>query len=144
MKRNFLFLLLFLLGFGISFTTGTLQAENSRQTTVAAADKKSSSDKQAVKTPEQKISFQWHQKNLVRHFNKHRSEFPEYKTAQEYGDAAVKFFSNPPDGTLFKRRSSGDRLFYYEKSNFFGVTTKDGFIKTFFRPNRGKKYWARQ
>ena len=26
----------------------------------------------------------------------------------------------------------------------FGVTTKDEFIKTFFRPNRGIRYWNRQ
>ena len=92
----------------------------------------------------EKISFSWHQRNLERHFEKHRVEFPEYKNAQEYGKAAVKFFTAPPPGTQFKRRANGDRLFYYEKENLFGVTTKHGFIKTFFRPNRGKNYWKRQ
>ena len=42
------------------------------------------------------------------------------------------------------RRPNGDRLFYYEKDNYFGVTAKDGAVKTFFRPDRGVRYWNRQ
>ena len=92
----------------------------------------------------QQITFKWHQHNLERHYYKHRGEFPEYDTMQKYGNGAVEFFSNPPKGTKFKCRPNGDRLFYYEKNNYFGVTTKEGFVKTFFRPNRGIRYWNRQ
>ena len=96
------------------------------------------------RSKKQLITFKWHRGNLERHYYKHRGEFPEYSTMQEYGNGAIEFFSNPPKGTKFKRRGNGDRLFYYEKNNFFGVTTKDEFIKTFFRPNRGIRYWNRQ
>ena len=44
----------------------------------------------------------------------------------------------------FKHRPNGDKLFYCEKNNFFGVATQGGIIKTFFRPNRGIRYWNRQ
>lgn len=89
-------------------------------------------------------SYYWHDSNLKRHYGLHKSEFPELNTMREYGDCALEFFRNPPEGTLFKRRPSGDRLFYYEKDNYFGVTAKDGAVKTFFRPDRGIRYWHRQ
>ena len=141
-KILFVFFVLFLFGLNSSFFT--LNAESSGDKVDRITAENSHSKKKTLKAPEKKVSFKWHQRNLERHFYKHRAEFPEYKTVQEYGNGAIKFFSDPPKGTEYKRRSNGDRLFYYEKNNFFGVTTKDGFIKTFFRPNRGRRYWNRQ
>ena len=93
---------------------------------------------------QQVYTAQWHPQNLERHWGKHRSEFPEYKTAEEYGNAALEFFRSPPKGTLKKIRSNGDRLYYHPPTNNFGVTTKKGIPKTFFRPNRKMNYWKRQ
>ena len=87
---------------------------------------------------------QWHPANLTRHWEKHQKEFPNFKTEKEYGDFALKFFQYPPQGTLFKRNQAGDYLFYYQKWNVFGVTTKDGVPKTMFRPTQGINYWNRQ
>ena len=137
MRKNCSLLLLFLLGVGFWLGSLPLNAETSNGNIYSNTEKPG-------KKNDRKITFQWHQRNLERHFNKHRAEFPEYKNFREYGEAAIKFFSDPPKGTLFKHRANGDRLFYYEKSNLFGVTTRDGYIKTFFRPNRGKRYWQRQ
>ena len=86
----------------------------------------------------------WHQSNLERHWEKHGSEFPEYHSAQEYGDAALKFFQNPPQGTLTKVRPDGEKLFYHPASNTFGVTAPDGTPKTLFRPSGRTNYWNRQ
>ena len=108
------------------------------------ADNKSNISQRVLKKADKKVVFKWHKRNLERHFYKHRAEFPEYKNIREYGDGAVKFFNKPPDGTKFKHRPNGDKLFYCEKNNFFGVATKGGIIKTFFRPNRGIRYWNRQ
>ncbi len=144
MRKNCSLLLLFLLGVGFWLGSLPLNAETSNGNIYSNSEKKSAVSKKSGKENEQKIIFQWHRRNLERHFNKHRAEFPEYKNFREYGEAAIKFFSDPPKGTLFKRRANGDRLFYYEKSNIFGAATKNGFIKTFFRPNRGKRYWLRQ
>lgn len=94
--------------------------------------------KQQVESP------RWHPKSLERHWGKHRSEFPEYRTAEEYGNAALEFFRSPPPGTLKKVRPNGDRLYYHPPTNNFGVTTKRGVPKTFFRPNRKMNYWKRQ
>ena len=144
MKKNCLLLLLFLLGMGSRGGSLPLEAETFNGNIYSNTEKKSAISKKSGKKNDREITFQWHRRNLERHFNKHRAEFPEYKNFREYGDAAIKFFSNPPKGTLFKHRPNGDRLLYYEKSNLFGAATKNGFIKTFFRPNRGKRYWLRQ
>ena len=87
---------------------------------------------------------QWHPVNLTRHWEKHKAEFPNFQTEKEYGDYALNFFQYPPQGTLFKRNQDGDYLFYYQRLNIFGVTTKDGVPKTLFRPSAGINYWNRQ
>ena len=74
-------------------------------------EKNISSDKKT--SIQQVYTAQWHPQNLERHWGKHRSEFPEYKTAEEYGNAALEFFRSPPKGTLKKIRSNGDRLYYH-------------------------------
>ncbi len=86
----------------------------------------------------------WHQSNLERHWEKHRAEFPEFHSAQEYGDAALNFFQNPPEGTLTKVRPDGEKLYYHPPSNTFGVTAPDGTPKTLFRPSGRMNYWNRQ
>ncbi|MBQ4329146.1 MAG: hypothetical protein IJC27_05415 [Lentisphaeria bacterium] len=87
---------------------------------------------------------EWTYDSLKRHYNKHKKEFPEYKSAGEYKVGSENFFIEPPQGTQIKIAPNGDRMYYHEKSNTFGVITKHGTPKTFFRPNKGKSYWKRQ
>ena len=86
----------------------------------------------------------WHRSNLERHWEKHGAEFPEYHSADEYGDGALRFFQNPPQGTLTKVRPDGEKLYYHPPSNTFGVTAPDGTPKTLFRPTGRMNYWNRQ
>ncbi|MBR6472035.1 MAG: hypothetical protein IKS83_09580 [Victivallales bacterium] len=86
----------------------------------------------------------WHQSNLQRHWEKHRAEFPEYHSAEEYGEGTVDFVDNPPEGTLRKTTAEGDQMFYHPPSNRFAVVTADGNIKTCFKPDQGMRYWNRQ
>ena len=86
----------------------------------------------------------WSPGNLSSHWAKHGHEFPEYGSEEEYGKGALYFFEHPPPGTLRKTRGNGDRLYYYPRTNTFGVTTADGTPKTMFRPDRGMDYWNRQ
>ncbi len=82
--------------------------------------------------------------NALSHWNKHRKEFPEYKTAAEYVAAAHRFIKTPPPGTLRKFENNGDKLLYLPKLNLFLAVTRDGLPKTMFKPDRGKKYFDRQ
>ena len=86
----------------------------------------------------------WHNSNLQRHWAKHRAEFPEYHSAEEYGEGTVDFVDNPPEGTLRKTTAEGDQMFYHPPSNRFAVVTADGNIKTCFKPDQGMRYWNRQ
>jgi hypothetical protein len=82
--------------------------------------------------------------NAFSHWKKHSSEFPELFNSKQYVDAAKKFISEPPSGTLTKIRPNGDKLFYNPKTNTFVATTKDGVPKTMFKPKNGKDYWKKQ
>lgn len=82
--------------------------------------------------------------NAEAHWAKHREEFPEYRSADEYIAGARAFFGKPPPGTLTKVRPNGDRLFYNPRSNTFGVQARDGAPRTMFRPTAGMEYWNRQ
>ncbi|HFD9223632.1 TPA: hypothetical protein ACF632_005383 [Salmonella enterica] len=52
------------------------------------------------------------------HWDKHKTEFPEYQNSKQYVDAAHNFVTNPPVGTLTKTRKNAD-----------------GVPKTMFRPD---------
>lgn len=97
-----------------------------------------------IPPPDFTPKFKWHRSNLERHWDKHQAEFPEFHSEQEYAIAALYFFEHPPKGTLTKTNSDGDKLFYHQNSNTFGVMTSDGTAKTMFRPSAGINYWKRQ
>ena len=82
--------------------------------------------------------------NAEAHWNKHRREFPEYRSAQEYIEGAHQFLRGPPSGTLFKSRDNGDRLLYDPATNTFAVQSGNGAPRTMFRPRNGQQYWNRQ
>ena len=99
----------------------------------------------AVKDPAPNApKARWHQENLNRHWEKHGAEFPEFRSAKEYGDAALNFFANPPKGTLTKTRENGEKLYYHPPTNTFGAAAPDGTPKTLFRPSSRINYWNRQ
>lgn len=94
--------------------------------------------------PVKTLDYRWTRNNLQSHWEKHGNEFPELHSADEYGQKAVNFFKNPPPKVLKKIRGDGERLQYDQESNIFSVSTKDGVIKTMFKPDRGINYWNRQ
>jgi hypothetical protein len=78
-------------------------------------------------------------KNAYKHFNKHKNEFPDIKNAKEYVESAKKFMTDPPAGTYTRvREPGGDILRYDPKSGALGIMTKDGVMKTMFKPDPAK------
>lgn len=73
--------------------------------------------------------------NAYMHWDKHKTEFPEYQNSKQYVDAAHNFVTNPPVGTLTKTRKNGDTIYYNPSSNTFAVKNADGVPKTMFRPD---------
>jgi hypothetical protein len=78
-------------------------------------------------------------KNALKHFNKHKDEFPGVRNAKEYVEAAKKFMTDPPAGTYTRvREPGGDILRYDPSSGTLGIMTKDGVMKTMFKPDPAK------
>lgn len=97
------------------------------------------------KATEAKEEVEYHFRNkkyLSQHFEKHGGEF-DYKTEEEYEAAASKVVNNP-DALHKIEQEDGDDIYYLEDTNEFVVVSKDGYLRTYFKPSAGKKYYDRQ
>lgn len=79
---------------------------------------------------------------LERHFRKHGEEMG-FATQEEYLHAAQALVRGGP-GVETLRRDGGDTLFYKERTNEFAVLSGRNVIRTYFRPDDGRRYWERQ
>ena len=124
------------------------QAQTVEETEATSSASAKVSPKKATSEPSQVQSdhrrSRWHNSNLQRHWEKHRAEFPEYHSAEEYGEGTIDFVDNPPEGTLRKTTAEGDQMYYHPPSNRFAVVTADGTVKTCFKLDQGIRYWNRQ
>jgi hypothetical protein len=82
------------------------------------------------------------EERLLEHFNDHAAEFG-YKTPEAYREGARSLTKGGPGIDTFVR-PNGDTLFYNRSTNEFGVLTRDGVIRTYFRPVEGLEYWLGQ
>ncbi len=66
-----------------------------------------------------------------------------FATAEEYLAAANKVISSPK--VLHKKEAEdNDDVYYLEESNEFVVVSTDGYIRTYFLPEDGIRYYNRQ
>lgn len=72
----------------------------------------------------------------------HAKDFPKLKNSKEYEVSSQKFLNNPPKDTLTGiRKGKGwnkqenDTVRYHEKSNKFAIMSKDGTIRTMYKPD---------
>lgn len=81
-------------------------------------------------------------KLLKEHYEKHGIEMG-FASQEEYQAAAAAVVVNP--AVLHKTEAEdGDDVYYVESTNEFVVVSKDGYIRTYFNPSSGKKYYDRQ
>ena len=103
----------------------------------------------AIKTAEikagkaEEVTYHFRNKNLLeQHFEKHGKEMG-FETMEAYEKAASDVINNPK--ALFKTEAEdGDYVYYVEETNEFVVLSLDGYIRTYFLPSSGKKYFDRQ
>ena len=81
-------------------------------------------------------------KLLKEHFQKHGIEMG-FDTKEDYEKAASDA-ANDPNALHKLEKDDGDDVYYIEETNEFVVISKDGFIRTYFCPDSGKKYFDRQ
>ena len=80
--------------------------------------------------------------SVDKHFLKHKNEFEEEITKEEYVEFAEQFKNRELSDTVQKfTRSDGSTGKYDIESNEFEVINSDGSIRTYFKPIDGIKYW---
>ena len=93
------------------------------------------------------VEYHFRSKSLLeQHFSKHGAEFADdfgYSTADEYERGASNVINNT--AALYKtEKEDGDGVYYIVSTNEFVVLSTDGYIRTYFLPSGGKKYYDRQ
>ena len=82
------------------------------------------------------------QRQLNDHYSKHGREMG-YESPGAYERAASRVATNP--ASLHKiEKEDGDDVYYLVTSNEFVVISTDGYIRTYFCPDSGKRYFDRQ
>lgn len=89
--------------------------------------------------------IEYHFKNetlLMEHYNKHGKDMG-YKNAVEYEKAASDVINN--EASLHKlEKEDNDDVYYLEDTNEFVILSTKGYIRTYFYPDAGKKYFDKQ
>ncbi|MBP5268907.1 MAG: hypothetical protein J6Z29_10160 [Ruminococcus sp.] len=81
-------------------------------------------------------------KQRDQHYEKHGIEMG-FANADEYRKAASDVVNDPT--ALHKtEKEDGDDVYYIEDTNEFVVVSKDGYLRTYFNPDKGKDYYDRQ
>ncbi len=84
------------------------------------------------------------QKLFDDHYKKHGSEFGDI-TQEEYLRLANELLNSDSETVLHKTEAEdGDDVFFDTETGYFLVLSTDGYIRTFFIPNDGIKYYERQ
>ena len=82
------------------------------------------------------------EKYLTEHFQKHGSEF-DYTSKEEYEAGANRVIAS--EEALHKTEAEdGDHIYYLESSNEIVFLSTDGYIRTYFKPRDGIRYYERQ
>ena len=76
------------------------------------------------------------------HYEKHGKEMG-FASAEEYEKAAAAVALDP--GALHKTEAEdGDDVYYLKATNEFVIVSTDGYIRTYFKPDSGIKYFNKQ
>lgn len=79
---------------------------------------------------------------LESHYEKHGKEMG-FSSSEEYESAASDVVNDPK--SLHKtEKEDGDDIYYKEDTNEFVVVSTDGYVRTYFNPDAGKRYFDRQ
>lgn len=94
-------------------------------------------------TMEQRNNLRFRSSSLLeQHYQKHGIEMG-FASAEEYEKAAAAVVND--SRVLHKTEAEdGDDVYYIEETNEFVVVSTDGYIRTYFNPNRGINYFYDQ
>ncbi len=78
-------------------------------------------------------------KLLDQHYEKHGKDMG-FANAKDYEAAAAAVVANP-DALHKIEKEDGDDIYYLEETNEFVVVSTDGYLRTYFLPDSGIKYY---
>ena len=79
---------------------------------------------------------------LNNHYSKHGVEMG-FDSAEAYEKAASDVV-NSPEALHKKEKEDNDEVYYIEATNEFVVVSADGYLRTYFLPDKGKAYYDKQ
>ena len=125
---------------------GTSAAETKNAGASAAETKAasaSSTEKPGTESTAAYVQYYFRNKTLLnQHYDKHGKDMG-FANAKDYEKAASDVINNP--NALHKtEKEDGDYLYYVEDSNEFVVLSRDGYIRTYFCPDSGRRYFDKQ
>lgn len=107
---------------------------------VVVKNKRQSEAAAPLQTPK-RITFR-NESLLREHFDKHGKEMG-FTNAKAYEQAAAAVVTNPL--SLHKLEAEdNDDVYYLESTNEFVIVSTDGYIRTYFKPDKGKAYFDQQ
>lgn len=109
------------------------------------AQKTEKKEKKSDNAKEEKVEiiYKFRNKGLwEEHFEKHGAEF-SYKNKEEYLEGANIMLQNP-DCLHKKEKEDNDDVYFLEATGEFAVVSTDGYLRTYFKPSKGKKYFDKQ
>ncbi len=122
-------------------STETVGGKDGVSTETAGGTVAAASDPGADPAGEKTLRFR-NRKYKDQHYTKHGEEMG-FTDADAY-EAAASDVVNDPSSLHKIEKEDGDDVYYREADNAFVVVSTDGYIRTFFYPNGGKKYFDRQ
>ena len=118
-----------------------------QESNAAASSGKITETTTSSQTTEEKAETVWYTfRNKARydeHYEKHGAEFGKI-TKDEYLQKANDLINSTSDRVLHKYSDDGDYMYFDQDTGYFLVLSADGYIRTFFIPTAGIKYWNRQ
>lgn len=112
-------------------------------TQAPTTNKYQNSDKDDDESSAVSSDLRFRNDNLLNsHYKKHGIDMG-FTSAEEYQQAAAQVVSNP--SALHKtEKEDGDDVYYVESTNEFVIVSQDGYIRTYFNPDRGIDYYNSQ
>lgn len=122
-------------------TTAETTSETAAPTTVTTAESVTSASSVTTSPTVPALRFR-NEEYLNEHYEKHGKEMG-FSTPEAYEAAAAAVVSSP-DALHKLEKEDGDDVYYLESTNEFVIVSTDGYIRTYFYPESGKKYFDKQ
>ena len=122
-------------------TTASLPTEAAETQQTTTTTQNTTWTTTAAQTPRADYQFRKYSM-LESHYYKHGIDMG-FDSPEEYLAAANAVIANP-DALTKTEKEDGDTVFYVEATNEFVVLSTDGYIRTYFLPDGGKRYFDSQ